>query len=90
MIDDDSISADKTAEWSWSQQQPLLGFEIDAADMVVKLHDGEFQNARLLIQPNEFGPGKYGVAVKILQHLRGLCIHLVNAQCLLVHVAPNR
>ena len=59
----------------WTEKATLLGFEIDTSSMNVQPPDEKIQQSRVLVLSMELSPGNYGVAVKTLQQLRGLCVH---------------
>ena len=75
ILDDDSINDEKKKlEGQWSQRHTLLGFYVDTETMLIKLPEEKIQQARSLVLSAELSPGNYGVSVKTLQQLRGLCV----------------
>ena len=76
ILGDDSINNEKKGpECHWSQKHTLLGFEVDAETMTIKLPDEKIQQEGSLVLSAELMPGNYGIIAKTLQQLRGLCVH---------------
>ena len=79
ILDDDSINLEKKRiEGNWSQTATLLGFEINTAEMSAQLPAEKIEQARVLVLTDELAPVNYGVTVKTLKQLRGLCAHWLN------------
>ena len=76
ILDDDSINLEKKElEGQWAQRATLLGFEVNTETMTAQLPGEKVQQARTLVLGSELSPCNYGVAVRTLHRLRGLCVH---------------
>ena len=74
ILDDDSINTEKKGiEGNLPQKHTLLGFEVDTESMMINLPAGKLEQSRSLVLIEELTPVNYGISVKTLQQLRGLC-----------------
>ena len=62
-------------EGIWSQEQIMMGFEINTEDYTIALPDAKIEGARLFVVSDTYIPGTMQMEIKEIQVLRGLRHH---------------
>ena len=68
-------------EGKWATTNILLGVAIDTRSGEISIPVERIYGDKLLVECEDFDPGKATLSLKAVQTLRGLCQHWINASC---------